>query len=388
MFLSTPWIRALWMLATAWLVTLLTSVANAQREPSDAPRLGNEPAQLAPLPNNFDTFESDWLHLAYPASEARWVEPLVGQANEFRAELSARLGQPVLRDVHVRLAEDPAQMASLAPIGAPYPKYAVGVAYSKLGLILLTVQPVQSGGEHDLLETFRHELAHVALHEAIDGHAVPLWLNEGLAVHLSRENAFARVQTLWTAAVSGNLLPLHEIERRFPQDLVGVPLAYAQSADIVRFLLRQQDQERFVLLIKRVRRGQNFDEALYDSYGVDTHGLEYNWRENVEGRYSIWPMLFSGTVIWVAAIGLVVVAWRRKRRRQKLTMDRWAKEEALEEMRLRLPPQSAEVQVAPWMVATAREDGEMTARAGPTALSRRDSLVPKVEHDGDWHTLH
>src|SRR5690606_1955708 len=112
------------------------AAASAHRPPADAPRLNADAVDVAPLPRGFDTFDAGWLHLAYPPSMSRWVEPLIEEARAFRTEASLRLGQQVLTRVRVRLAEDPTQMATLAPIGAPYPKYAVGVAYSGLDLIL------------------------------------------------------------------------------------------------------------------------------------------------------------------------------------------------------------------------------------------------------------
>lgn len=332
--------------------------------------------EMSPLPRGYDTFDAGWFHLSYPASMSHWVEPLMKEATAFRNELSARFGHPVLSKVRVRIAEDPAGMALLAPLNAPFPKYAVGVAYSRLRLILLTKEPVHDNAQHDLLETFRHELAHLALHEAVDGHPVPLWFNEGLAVHLSREKAFARTQTLWTAVVSDNLLPLGEIERHFPHDMVGVPLAYAQSADVVRYLLRQEDQERFELLIRKLRRGQEFDRALYGSYGMDSYNLEQVWRMDAESRYTVWPVVFTATGVWVGAAFLVVLAWRRKRQRAQRTLRRWAREEAVEEWR---KVQAQERETEPW--------ASVSSDARPVVLVR-ESPVPMVQHDGDWHTLH
>jgi hypothetical protein len=350
--------------------------------------LGGELPALAPLPADFESVQTPWLTVEFPKSQRHWAAPLVQEAEVFKTEVSQRLGQGTLSQVRVRLAEDPEQMAQLAPVGAPYPKYAVGVAYSRLNLILLTLEPLHAGAEHDVKETFRHELVHLALHDAVDSNRVPLWFNEGLAVHLSGEKAFGRVRTLWTAAVSGNLMPLAEIERSFPRDIVGVPLAYAQSADVVRYLLRQEDSERFKLLIKRVQRGQDFDRALQDSYGMDVRGLEYHWREDVAGRYSIWPMLFSGTAIWVLAVGLAGVAWYRKRKRERRTLKRWANEEANEDNLLAPPPQRAPTPVALWMIAPSAEGRAAGGALGASPRRDAGTLLPKVEHDGDWHTLH
>lgn len=351
------------------------------------PQLGDELGELAPLPRGFDTFDAGWIHLAYPPSLSQWVEPLIQEAQSFRTEASLRLGQPVLSKVRVRLAEDPTQMATLAPTGAPYPKYAVGVAYSKLELILLTHTPVHPNSNHDLLEVFRHELAHVALEEAVQGARVPLWFNEGLAVHLSRENAFARTQTLWTAVVSGNLIPLAEIERHFPDDIVGVPLAYAQSADVVRYLLRTEDQERFRSLIKRLRRGQGFEAAMSDSYGFDSYSLERVWQADAESRNTVWPVLMSGTLVWGGAMVLVAMAWRRKRKRQEATLRRWAREEALDELRrLRI---AQAVKEPPMASPGTPAAGVTPEQQGPVPnWGEGATSVPKVEHEGSWHILH
>jgi hypothetical protein len=127
--------------------------------------------------------------------------------------MRARLGQAVLSDLTVYVARTPGEMSTLAPEGAPYPKYAAGVAYSELGLVLLTLTPKHPGAAHDLVEIFRHELAHVALHQGVSGRAVPRWFNEGFAVHASGESSLARLQTLWTATLAGDLMPLSRLDR-------------------------------------------------------------------------------------------------------------------------------------------------------------------------------
>lgn len=374
-----------WLVAAVLMCVGLPATATESRRPADAPQLDDDLGELAPLPRGFDTFDAGWLHLAYPPSLSRWVEPLIQEARAFRTEASLRLGQPVLSKVRVRLAADPTQMATLAPASAPYPKYAVGVAYSGLDLILLTETPVHANADHNLLEVFRHELAHLALEEAVQGTRVPLWFNEGLAIHLSRERSFARTQTLWTAVVSGNLLPLTDIERHFPDDVVGVPLAYAQSADVVRYLLRQEDQERFRSLIKRLRRGEAFESALSDSYGLDTFGLERVWLEDAESRYTVWPVLMSGTLVWGGAMVLVALAWRRKRQREEVTLRRWAREEAIDELRrLRAIQQAAQADNEP--LASPGADPGSHPEDGNRNWS--EAPVPRVRHEGTWHILH
>jgi hypothetical protein len=367
----------------------------------DAPKVEGA-LDLPELPRGFDSRDAGWLEVSFPSSLAHWAEPLIAEANLFRANAQASLGRDVLSKVRVRLAEDPQEMATLAPLNAPYPKYAVGVAYSSAALILLTAEPIYPNADHDLKAVLRHELAHVALHDAVHGQHVPLWFNEGFAIHLARENSFGRMRALWTATVSGSLIELRELDRRFPKDIVGVPLAYAQAADVVRFLFRQQDAERFALLLQRVGRGQAFDRALYDAYGVDLYSLEQNWRLDVEDRYTLWPILLSGSLLWAGATVLIVYAWKRKRKRAKAILHRWANEEALEDERallrkaqaaaaaaaLAATEAAARVSVSEAPPAENQEAEAGAAGSERVALVPRDVLVPKVEHDGNWHTLH
>jgi hypothetical protein len=172
--------------------------------PVDQPRGSGKSLELPPVPGGFNTVDAGWVHFSYPPSTRGRVEPLIVAADSIRQELTARLGQAVLRNVHVRIARTPGEMTTLAPEGAPYPRYASGVAYSEIGLVLLTLAPSVPSSLYDVGEVFRHELAHVALEDATGGSfRVPHWFNEGLAVHLSGESSLLRLRTLSTATLAG-----------------------------------------------------------------------------------------------------------------------------------------------------------------------------------------
>jgi hypothetical protein len=353
---------------------------------------------LPPVPPGFSTSDHGWIHLAYPPSARERAESLLREANAVRAELGARLGQPVLRDVHVRIARTPGEMTTLAPEGAPYPKYASGVAYSEIGLVLLTLTPLAPSALHDVAEVFRHELAHLALGDAIgETHHVPHWFNEGLAVHLSGESSLVRMKTLSTATLAGRLIALPRLDAGFASDAIAAELAYAEAADVVRFLLRQEDRERFPALIARLREGEAFPLSLRDAYGLDLPTLEQEWREEVAKRYSFWPVFFSGSLVWSGVLVLFLLGWRRRKQRSRETLERWAREEAYAELRrtrLRAVLPAPRVHIvlpghqalAPEPPAAAEAPEVPDLPVLPAAAMEVD--VPKVQHDGRWHTLH
>ncbi len=359
--------------------------------PVDAPRSVGKPLELPPVPRGFNKTPDGFIDFSYPPGVGGRMRPLERDAAAIRAEFAMRLGQPVLDAVHVRIARTPGEMTTLAPEGAPYPRYASGVAYSDIELVLLSVTPPQANASQDLEEVFRHELAHLALQDAIGaGHRVPRWFNEGLAVHLSRESSLLRIRTLSTATLAGRLIPLEELNRGFPSDAAAADLAYAEAADVVRFLLRQEDSDRFPALIARLRAGESFEPALHDAYGLDLPALEYEWREDVAKRYSFWPVFFSGTLIWGGVLVLLALGYRRRRRQSRATLELWAREEAYAELRARenaLAPTAARVHIVlPGHEPTPEPSETSDLPALPPAAL--DADVPKIQHDGRWHTLH
>ena len=355
----------------------------------DAPQAGAGALQMPPLPPGFNTYDGGWVRFVYHPSSRERVQPLIAQAEAVRLELTQRLGFPVLSHVRVEIARTTGEMATFAPSGAPYPEYAAGVAYSELGLVLLSLAPLHPGAEQDLGEVFRHELAHVALYDALNGKPVPRWFNEGFAVFASGETSFARMQTLAMSSIGGSLIPLHDIERTFPNDETKAQVAYAEAVDVLRFLVRREDAHRFRALVGELRDGKTLEKSVFDAYGVELSTLEFEWREDVSRRYSIWLFLLSGSFVWVIALGVSIWAWRRRKRRDKLTLQSWARQEAAEDVQRARLAQRAEAARIHIVLTKAAEAAEASAQQlAPPPPASSEVEVPAVEHDGAWHTLH
>lgn len=369
-------------------------VESRREAPSDAPRSHGGSLRLPGIPAGFNTYDGKWIKFVYHPSIRERVQPLIDDAAAARTMLTEWVGQPVLSEVRVVIARTPGEMEEMAPPNAPYPRYAAGVAYPEIGLVLLTIAPVHPNSNHELGEVFRHELAHVALEDAVSGHAVPRWFNEGFAVLASGETSYVRLQTLWTATVSDTLLSLGQLERNFPSNESQVDIAYAQAADVVRFLVRREEKHRFRGLISHLRDGESMDRALLNSYGEETATLESEWREDVAKRYTFWPVLFSGTVIWAGTLGLFAVGWRKRRRKAAVTLARWEREEAAEDemrrnMALRADPAPPPPRVHIVLARSQQQAEDAPPSIPPAAMHRLPEIeVPKVEHDGTWHTLH
>jgi hypothetical protein len=375
-----------WMVVRALVVTLLFLLwpvrarAQAVEATELAPRdigivVQPSTATLGGMPADFQEIDHGWIVIDFPASVRSRIESVLREADDVRAQLSADLGQPVLGHALVRVARTPEQMSELAPRGAPPPAYAAGVAYPSLRLIVVTLQAPDTWEAPDLSEVLGHELSHLALSDAISGQEVPRWFDEGVAIHESGELYLKRWAELWNASLARRLIPLPELDRAFPIDQAQVSVAYAESADVVRFLMREADRARFGSLIQRVRAGVAFDRALGDAYGTDVRTLEYQWREDVGRRFGLVPALTGGGLLWVLIAALSVAAWAKRRQYAKAKLALWAREEAEAEAAVSVADRGA-------------------ANVGTTEASREEPVVPRVpavpvvEHEGRWYTLH
>jgi hypothetical protein len=350
----------------------------SEKSPRDVPMIVQPYAIVVPpLPDTDQVRDLGWLRVSYPPSAHERVQPLLDDADDVKAQLADELGQPVLtRPVEVRIARSPEDMAQLAPSELPPPAYASAVALPGLRLVLLSMRAPVSDEGTNLPELFRHELAHIALDDAVGSKHVPLWFNEGFAVHASNEDPYDRLQALTGATLSKSLVPLRDLDQSFPADHYEVSIAYAESADFVRYLLRQADRARFAAMVDRTRKGEEFERALTDAYGTDARRLEYQWREELAKRYTFWPVLLSGSVVWVLVLGLLGVGLVRRKRRDRATLASWELEEREE----------AEEAARRGVVAAAMQTVPPPGDA-PEARPITPS-VPKIEHEGDWHTVH
>ncbi|HEX6245539.1 MAG TPA: peptidase MA family metallohydrolase, partial [Polyangiales bacterium] len=254
----------------------IAASASAQLEPPfDLNPTTQEPAQLPRVPQDFIARQVQQVTLSYHPQTQAIAERLAAKLPGLLRKVADELRISPQQAVDVRVARGPREMARLAPVGAPPPDYAVGVAYPALGLVILSVVDPQSWFPPNLDHVLTHELSHVLLHRAVGGRPLPLWFVEGFAVHQAGEQRLGRIQTLWEAAVLDDVLSSHELSHHFPSRPNQVNLAYAESADLVEHLLRgERDRARLGELLIAVKAGQSFEQALLSAYHIDLPYLE------------------------------------------------------------------------------------------------------------------
>ncbi len=205
-------------------------------------------------------------------------------------------------------------------VHAPIQDWAVGCAFPLSRRIVIQNPKHIVLAKLQLAQVLRHEIAHVLFGQCTRKavREIPLWFVEGIAIYFADEWVPSRHKTLLKHIFSKSILPLQELERRFPRSQGGADLAYAESQDALRWLVEVKGRDVLFSLIAELHAGSNFNTAFETAVGWDIATYDIHWRESLTERYQ-WASLFSNSyVLWGGFGGLALigylVCWNRRRR--------------------------------------------------------------------------
>jgi len=345
-------------------------MAPADADADDAPGGRFERLRKPPIPVSFLTSDAGWIQFQYPPSARERVGPLIAQADDLRAELADILGQAPLDGVEVRVARGWDEMTTLAPWATPPIAQSMGISYPKLRLMVLSLGA--TGGEPaDLGLAFRRELARMALASAVGGHSMPAWLGEGFAVHFSRDGSWSRALRLYRLVVQRRPNTTVELDAMLGEPHEDqLPIATAEAADLAGYLLRPERRVRFTGLIAELRRGEGIEAAVRAGYGSNLALLERKWASDLGRRATLATLYaFVGLAVTLLSAGAIARLLRRRRARTaSQTSDTGRPAVSSDRTRVHIVFSRRDEHIEPPIVPEAE--------------------IPKVEHEGEWHTLH
>jgi hypothetical protein len=155
-----------------------------------------------------------------------------------------------------------------------------GQAWPGLGVIIAAIAP---DNEAEVRRIIPHEVSHQVLSQATRNPygGVPLWFDEGLAVW-SQETRDRDFDGLISAAARENrLIPLSALAASFPADPAQSRLSYAQSRDVVEYILGVYGTAAVAELITVFREGRTADEAIQTVLQRSVDELDAEWRSTL-----------------------------------------------------------------------------------------------------------
>lgn len=259
-------------------------------------------------------------------------------ADRARRLLRAITGSPPLpglpaglpSPVRAYLAPDEETFHALT--GGSVPEWGAGVAIPALDRLVLPAYASDRTRWAPGEAALRHELAHLALHQYLDGLRIPRWFDEGYARWAAGEWDAGEGWRLRLALAGGGAPSLDSITLDWPRGRAEAEIAYLLSASAVDFLTRHGGEPGLRSFLERWREEGSMERALRRVYGITGAQLEEEWRRHVKERYGGLFLLTRSSVLWlILGAGVVLLAWIRRRRDREAMARLRAREEPGEE---------------------------------------------------------
>ncbi len=198
------------------------------------------------------------------------------------ADTGARLERPVR--IYIYASPQDLRAAMIFPR-----EWTGGVAFPEFGIIAIGVPVNQLNWGK---KAIAHELGHMVIHQVTFspfGASLPVWLNEGLAMHAEGERDVSLDLLLRKAAAEGRLFSVRSLSSPFSARPEDAYLSYAQSQSLVEFLIQSYGKDKMLELLHLLKEGSSVDEALFSVYGFDQSVLDRLWKAYIMSKTGAAP---------------------------------------------------------------------------------------------------
>ncbi|HWJ21638.1 MAG TPA: hypothetical protein VNS52_04720 [Gemmatimonadaceae bacterium] len=251
---------------------------------------------------------------------------------------------------HVLIAVAPDRATFRAWVGPGAPEWGSAIAAPDLQRIVM--QGSNAGSDAgDPLDVLRHELAHLALHEAL-GELPPRWFDEGYASFSARELERDEVLATNVALALRGMPALDALDSGLVRGPGEAQASYALAYRAVADLAALDPQRGLSLFFRYWKESKSFDVAVREAYGITAAGFEKRWQQQTRRSYGALALLADFTLGMLLLLGLItplVLARRRRDRRRMAALvaadeaeaERRQRESVIEELLRSLPPSSS-----------------------------------------------
>lgn len=272
-------------------------------------------AQEPPVPVGAAVTEEGRFRILHFDTEARLARTLLAEA--VSRDSFPGLPRPEA-EVLILLAPDAETFRGWVGGGAP--EWGAAIAFPRLQRIVM--QGRDAGADAgDPRVTLRHELAHLAIYEAL-GAGTPRWFDEGYASYAAGE--WGREQVLVTSIglVWRGLPTLAGLDSGFYAGAERAQRSYALAHRAVAELATLDPEQGLQLLFSHWRREGSFERALRRAHGMSSADFETFWRSRVRRQYGVLALAADLTVLSLFLLVLLGPMWWQRRKRLKRRLER------------------------------------------------------------------
>jgi hypothetical protein len=159
-----------------------------------------------------------------------------------------------------------------------------GTAFTNFGTITIGLVP---SSPDSIKRAIAHELTHLVIAQVTFNpyNELPTWLNEGLAMYNEGPLETEFTNLLKKAIAKNSLISVRSLSSPFSAYAESAMQAYAQSQNLVEFLIKNYGQTKMFQLLNVFHEGSSYNNALIKVYGFDMDGLNTLWRDYTIKKY-------------------------------------------------------------------------------------------------------
>jgi hypothetical protein len=202
-------------------------------------------------------------------------------------------------------------------VGPAAPEWGAAITFPSQRRVIM--QGKQGGAEAgDPREVWRHELAHLALHEFL-GDMPPRWFDEGYASYAAREWRREDVVAANLALVFRGTPNFDELDADFGAGTTTAQNAYALAYRAVVEMAALDTARGLSQFFANWQRERSMDRAVRRTYGMTLSGFERMWQQRTRRRYGalalVGDVTLGGLLLLIVIVPLYVARRRRDRER-------------------------------------------------------------------------
>jgi hypothetical protein len=295
------------LLRSVGLVVL--AIATLAFAPSRPSRTAHLPSQ-SDAPSRLD--RGRFTAVFYP-SEARLAASLL----EFALQSDTFPGLPRPRQ-QVLLAIAPDRDRFREWVGPGAPEWGAAITFPESHRVIM--QGKKGGAEAgNPREVFRHELAHLALHEYL-GDLPPRWFDEGYASYAAREWRREDALAANLALAFRGTPTFEELDADLNAGATSAQNAYALAYRAVVELAALDQDRGLAPFFANWREEKTLDKAIRRTYGMTLVGFEKYWQQRTRRRYGALALAGDITVGGLLLVIIVFPLYLARRRRDRQRM--------------------------------------------------------------------
>jgi hypothetical protein len=203
-------------------------------------------------------------------------------------------------------------------VGPSAPEWGAAVAFPESSRIVMQGRDAASDAG-DPVDVLRHELAHLALHEAL-GNLPPRWFDEGYASFAASEVARDAILGANLALLFRGMPPLDSLDAGFGGGSLRAEGTYALAYRAVAELAARDPERGLTLFFRYWKQTGRFESAVRAAYGLTQPEFEDIWRARTRRRYGGLALIADLSVASALTLFIVMPFYVIRRRRDRIRM--------------------------------------------------------------------